>query len=134
MSAHAPAARRVCIVDDEAGVRELLELVCASAGLSCASFDSAEAFLAACCTNAPECGLMLLDIDLPGISGLDLLALLGARRFAAPVVVISGALDGDKLARARALGAVEVLGKPFDVHAIRQRIGALVKGGAPMRG
>lgn len=134
MTAHAPSARRVCIVDDEAGVRELLELVCASARLPCASFDSAEAFLAACCTNAPECGLLLLDIDLPGISGLDLLALLGAQGFDAPVVVISGAVDGDKVERARALGAVEVVGKPFDVHAIRQRISALVKDGARMRG
>jgi FixJ family two-component response regulator len=120
------SARRVCIVDDEVGVRELLELVCASACLPCASFDSAEAFLAACCANAPECALLLLDIDLPGISGLDLLATLGAQGFRAPVVVISGALDSAKLARARALGAVEVLGKPFDVHALRQRIRAMV--------
>lgn len=118
---------RVCIVDDEPGVRDLLELVCASAGVDCATFGSAEDFLAEHGADGGGYALMLLDIDLPGIDGLALLQRLATGRRAVPVVMISGGADTAKVARARQLGAADFFAKPFDVQVIRQRISELVQ-------
>lgn len=115
---------RVCIVDDEAGVRELLQLMCESIALEVATFDSAETFLAG--GEASQWDLMLLDIDMPGMNGLELLETLRRRGLSQPVVMISGAQDEARVSRARQLGAANFFGKPFCLAELRQCIGELL--------
>jgi two-component system, LuxR family, response regulator FixJ len=118
--------RRVCIVDDEPGVRDLLELICTSSDLAATTFDSAEAFLAGPACHASDFDLIVLDVDMPGMSGLELLKTLKLRGYVQPVVLISGGLDEAKTATARDLGAAAFFDKPFDVHAVSQRLGELL--------
>lgn len=117
---------RVCIVDDEAGVRDLLQMVCESADHPVAAYGSAEAFLGACAPGLSCCDLVLLDIDMPGMNGLELLKALRAQGCEAPVVMISGNAEPSKVGEARALGAIDFFHKPFDIRMLRQRIGELI--------
>jgi DNA-binding NtrC family response regulator len=118
---------RVCIVDDEAGVRELLRLMCESIALEVSTFDSAETFLAG--SGSSDWDLMLLDIDMPGMGGLELLETLRRRGLSQPVVMISGAQDEARVSRARQLGAADFFGKPFNLAELRQCIHDLLGGG-----
>lgn len=123
MSAARPP-RRVFIVDDEPGVRELLQLICESAELGITTYESAEAFLAG--NAAPSCDLIVLDIDMPGMSGLELLKTLKERGYAQPVVMMSGGHDESKKAAAKEHGAAAFFDKPFSVRAVGQCIGELL--------
>lgn len=115
---------RVCIVDDEAGVRDLLQLMCESIALEVATYDSAETFLSGC--GSSDWDLMLLDIDMPGMDGLELLETLRRRGQSQPVVMISGAQDEARVSRARQLGAANFFGKPFSLAELRQCIRELL--------
>lgn len=121
----ASVPHRVCIVDDEPGVRELLQLMCESIALDVATYDSAETFLAGCAPS--DWDLMVLDIDMPGMSGLELLEALRRRGLAQPVVMISGGHDEARVARARELGAASFFAKPFSLAALSRRIGELLE-------
>jgi FixJ family two-component response regulator len=117
--------RRVCIIDDEPGVRDLLELICASSDLATTTFDSAEAFLAGPVCRASDFDLVVLDVDMPGMSGLELLRTLKLRGYLQPVVMISGGLDAAKMAAATKLGAAAFFDKPFDIHAVSRCLSEL---------
>lgn len=104
----------ISVVDDDLSVRKALGRLIAFAGYTVAAFDSAEAFLEAGAAETSVC--VILDVHLPGRSGLDLQAELVALRARCPVVFIT-AFD-DEAARSRALqaGAVEFLLKPLDTE------------------
>lgn len=121
----ASVPHRVCIVDDEPGVRELLQLMCESIALDVTTYDSAETFLAGC--GPSDWDLMVLDVDMPGMSGLELLEALRRRGLAQPVVMISGGHDEARVARARELGAASFFAKPFSLAELRRRIGELLE-------
>lgn len=101
----------VYVVDDDASVRRALGLLIRSMGLESQMFPSAQAFLDHPVSSRPSC--LVLDVRLPGPSGLDLqTALLKATR-RIPIVFISGHGDVPMTARAMKGGAVDFLPKPF---------------------
>jgi FixJ family two-component response regulator len=101
----------VFVIDDDAFVRGSLENLLRSVGLRVAVFASAQEFLASPHANAPGC--LVLDVRLPGMSGLELQERLGRSRPDLPVVFITGHGDIPMTVRAMKAGAVEFLTKPF---------------------
>ena len=110
----------VYVVDDDEAVRDSLQTLLDSEGIDACSFGSSAAALAAIEATRPAC--LVLDLHLPGVSGLDLLRTLGARGLDVPVVMISGRIDRGAHTRALASGAAAVLRKPLD-HA--ELVGAI---------
>ena len=108
-----PMIPTVCIVDDSVEIREVLARLVRALGLKPELYESAEAFLRREIDS--EIGCMLLDIQLVGMSGLELLEHLSADRLAYPVFLISGKHDAHSLACAKRLG-VTVVDKPFDTR------------------
>jgi FixJ family two-component response regulator len=101
----------VFVVDDDTAVRESLDSLIRSIGLHVESFSSAQEFLRQKIPEAPAC--LVLDVRLPGLSGLDLQReLLDAER-AIPIIFITGHGDIPMSVRAMKAGAVEFLTKPF---------------------
>jgi len=101
----------VFIVDDEAEVRESLSVFLRSEGYAVAAYPSARAFMRAY-DDAPGC--LLLDILMPGVSGLDLQDWLVTKRSALPVIIITGQRDEVTHSEALLAGAVAFLLKPID--------------------
>jgi FixJ family two-component response regulator len=107
------ATGMIAIVDDDAGVREATESLLRSFGFSTACFASAEAFLISDCDRRTRC--LILDIGLPGLSGLELQEYLIRSGLNIPIVLISGRLDQEACIEALASndGAMAFLSKPF---------------------
>ncbi len=101
----------VFVVDDDAPVRAALENLLRSVGLRVAVFASAQEFLASALASAPGC--LVLDVRLPGVSGLELQGRLARSRPDLPIVFITGHGDIPMTVRAMKAGAVEFLTKPF---------------------
>ena len=114
----------VYVVDDDSGVREALGSLIRSVDLRMESFGSAKEFLQHTRPAAPAC--LVLDVRLPGLSGLELQRELTAGRDAIPVIFITGHGDIPMSVRAMKAGAVEFLTKPFRdqdlLEAIQQAI------------
>src|SRR5512135_1255081 len=106
----------IYIVDDDASVRTNLARLMRSAGLPAQTFASAEEFLAAADTLQPGC--LLLDLTLPGVSGLQLQAELNRRRVELPVIVLTARDEPDTRDLARRLGAQYFFRKPVDAQAL----------------
>jgi DNA-binding NtrC family response regulator len=102
----------VFVVDDDAAVREALESLLRSATLRVQSFSSAQAFLSYRRPEAPCC--LLLDVQLPGLSGLDLQQELAKADIKIPIIFITGHGDIPMSVRAIKGGALEFLTKPFN--------------------
>jgi FixJ family two-component response regulator len=101
----------VCVVDDDLAVREALASLFRSVGLSVATFGSAADFLAREDATAPGC--LVLDVRLPGVSGLDFQAQLSAMANPLPIVFMTGHGDITMSVRAMKAGALDFLAKPF---------------------
>jgi FixJ family two-component response regulator len=101
----------VFVVDDDVSVREGLESLIRSAGLKVESFASARQFLTRQETEAPSC--LVLDVRLPGLSGLDLQKRMAEFNIDMPIIFITGYGDVPTTVRAMKAGAVEFLTKPF---------------------
>jgi FixJ family two-component response regulator len=101
----------VCIVDDDAAVREALDSLFRSVGLNVAVFGSAADFLARENANAPGC--LVLDVRLPGVNGLDFQTQLAAMDQHLPIVFMTGHGDIPMSVRAMKAGALDFLSKPF---------------------
>jgi DNA-binding NtrC family response regulator len=101
----------VCIIDDELSVRESLSDLLESMGLKAEAFASADEFLAKSFSEVPSC--LVLDIQLPGISGLDLQQQLRNGDTQIPIVFVTGYGDIPTSVRAMKAGAIEFLTKPF---------------------
>jgi len=101
----------VFIVDDDEPVRKSLGRLVRSAGLNVETFDSAQQFLASPRADVPSC--LVLDIKLPGLSGLELQGRLAEVNIEIPIVFITGHGDVPTSVRAMKAGAVEFLTKPF---------------------
>ncbi len=114
----------VYVVDDDEGMRKSLESLIRSVGLNVQTFESAQDFLRAKKMAAPGC--LVLDVRLPGLSGLDLQSELARAQIHTPIVFITGHGDIPMSVRAIKAGAVEFLTKPFRdqdlLDAIRQGI------------
>jgi FixJ family two-component response regulator len=101
----------VFVLDDDLQVRDALSSLLRSAGLQVFTFSSAEELLKTKASDSPSC--LILDLQLPGISGLELQQML-AEMNGPPIVFISGHGDIPSSVRAMKGGAVEFLSKPFD--------------------
>jgi formate hydrogenlyase transcriptional activator len=109
-------------VDDDLSVREGVESLIRSAGLRAETFASAQEFLARPRSGAPSC--LVLDVEMPGLSGLDLQAELAKADVRIPIIFLTGHGNIPMTVRAIKAGALEFLTKPFDdedlLGAIRQ--------------
>jgi len=101
----------VYVVDDDPSVRSSLKFLLSTVGLQVESFDSADAFLRKTLPDSPSC--LVLDVRLPGLSGLDFQRELTARKISIPIVFLTGHGDIPMSVRAMKAGAVEFLTKPF---------------------
>jgi DNA-binding NtrC family response regulator len=114
----------VYVVDDDASVRESVESLVRSAGFRVETFTSAQEFLASPRASVPSC--LVLDVELPGISGLDLQHELAKSDIQIPIVFLTGHGDIPMTVRAIRAGALEFLTKPIDeedlLDAIRRGI------------
>jgi FixJ family two-component response regulator len=111
-----PTVSLIGVVDDDKSVRDALDSLVRSAGYHCAVFPSAEAFLNSGSLDATDC--MVLDVRMPGLSGLDLQRKLLSMNYGTPIIFVTG--HADDAARARALrdGARAFLSKPFSEDAL----------------
>jgi RNA polymerase sigma factor (sigma-70 family) len=104
--------RTVFIVEDAPQVRKALSRVLAATGYQVRAFESAESFLGAQCADAPGC--LLLDISLPGLSGIQLQRALARSMSTLPIVFLTGKGDIQTSVDAMKAGAVDFLTKPID--------------------
>jgi FixJ family two-component response regulator len=101
----------VFVVDDDSSIREAIESLVKLAGLRVESFGSAQEFLRA---ERPDlAGCVVLDVELPGLSGLDLQRELATHGIKLPIIFITGYGDIPMSVRAMKAGALEFLTKPF---------------------
>ena len=101
----------VYVVDDDISVRESLELLIRNAGWQVELFESAQNFLRCPKVSLPSC--LVLDVNLPGLNGLDLQKQVAADRADMPIIFITGYGDVPSTVRAMKAGAIEFLTKPF---------------------
>ena len=107
-----PELPLIAIVDDDPSVREGLSSLIRSAGLKVETFESAQDFLARPAVEAPSC--LVLDLQLPGLSGLDLQKRMAEVGLEIPIVFLTGHGNIPASVQAMKAGAVEFLTKPFD--------------------
>ena len=101
----------VFVVDDDPSVRSSLKFLLSTVGLEAETFNSADSFLRKKPADVPSC--LVLDVRLPGLSGLDFQRELAARNIRLPIVFLTGHGDIPMSVRAIKAGAVEFLTKPF---------------------
>jgi FixJ family two-component response regulator len=121
----------VFVVDDDESVRESLGSLIRSAGMRVETFTSAQQFLASPrfetvgATGAPSC--LVLDVHLPGLSGIDLQKRMADLNIEIPIIFITGRGDIPTTVRAMKAGAVEFLTKPFRDHDLLDAISQAIE-------
>lgn len=117
-----PLPRTVFLIDDDEDVRDALRMLLRAAGFAVEAFPSALAFLERQDQQAGGC--IVVDVRMPGLSGLQLLERLAAEGARMPVVVITGHGDVNACRRAFKSGAVDFLTKPVDEQVLIEAIEA----------
>jgi RNA polymerase sigma factor (sigma-70 family) len=102
----------VYVVDDDASTRELLAWLMQHEGLAVQTYSSPHAFLESCPADAAGC--LILDLNMPGMSGLDVQQNLKTAGVGMPVIFLSGRADIANAVRAVKEGAIDFVEKPFD--------------------
>jgi len=115
----------VFVVDDDEFVREALETLIQVAGWHPLTFASADLFLACPAAHGPNC--LVLDVNLPGLNGLELQSRIGRERGDMPIIFITGHGDVPTSVKAMKAGAVEFLTKPFGEDVLREAIAAALE-------
>jgi CheY-like chemotaxis protein len=111
----------VFIVDDEEPVRSGLARLLRAIGMPSRTFESAEAFLEN--YTASQTGCLLVDIRMPGMSGLDLIEELERRQTALPAIVMTGHADASTMQRLKTVRTLGCLEKPFSVDQLKALLG-----------
>ncbi|HJZ79972.1 MAG TPA: response regulator [Pyrinomonadaceae bacterium] len=106
----------ICVVDDDPSMLRMLTRSMSAAGFEVAPFSSAEALLISGQISRAAC--LILDVDLPGLSGLELQQRLNLTGRNVPIIFISGQATEKKRHRALLDGAVAFLDKPFNISAL----------------
>jgi FixJ family two-component response regulator len=114
----------IYIVDDDAMVRESLSIVFSQAGYQVRAFCEGTSVVAAARARIPAC--ILMDIYLPGTSGLDILKQLDAANYPAPILVVSARRDISIAVEAIKNGACDFIEKQTDVASIVTRVGKTI--------
>ncbi|MBV9891689.1 MAG: response regulator transcription factor [Rhizobacter sp.] len=115
----------VFVVDDDASVRDALELLIGSAGWRTQTCASANEFLARPRLRMPSC--LVLDVAMPGLDGLELQQRVVAERPELPIIFVTGHEDVPRTVKAMKAGAVEFLVKPLDADVLLDAIGAALE-------
>lgn len=110
----------VVVIDDDISVRESLELLIVSAGWRPLLFESAQSFLATHLASAPCC--LVLDVNMPGLNGLDLQTMINMGGNRMPIIFVSGFGDVPMTVKALKGGALDFLTKPIDTLALLEAI------------
>jgi two-component system response regulator DctR len=108
------------IVDDDAAVRDALQWLLRSRGVASRAWDSADGFLAAAGRNL--CGCLLLDVRMPGMSGIELFDRLRAIDCRLPVIFLTGHGDVPMAVQALKDGAFDFVEKPYDDNALVDKV------------
>jgi FixJ family two-component response regulator len=111
MAENPPSRGEIFVVDDDAAVRETLTLVLSAGGYQVICFADGAALLAVARSRTPAC--ILLDVHIPGKSGLDILRELRGEDYPAPIFMISGQGDISMAVSAIKNGALDFIEKPF---------------------
>jgi FixJ family two-component response regulator len=127
-----PTTPTVVVVDDDISIRESLELLIQNEGWQPALFESAQEFLAQLPNVVPSC--LILDVNLPDLSGLDIQQRISDEKSSTPIIFITGYGDIPTSVRAMKAGATEFLTKPLDDEIIIEAIrGAVLRGQANLK-
>jgi FixJ family two-component response regulator len=118
----------VAVVDDDESVRESLPDLLGELGFASSAFSSAEAFLSSGDIGQTRC--LVLDIAMPGMTGLDLQRELQRRRQNIPIIFITGQRDEAIRATALEQGAVRILLKPFSDTTLLEALNAALPAGS----
>jgi FixJ family two-component response regulator len=111
MAEKAPSRGEIFVVDDDPAVRDTLSMVLSAGGYQVICFADGAALLAVARTRTPSC--ILLDVHIPGKSGLDILKELHGEDYPAPIFMISGQGDISMAVNAIKSGALDFIEKPF---------------------
>jgi FixJ family two-component response regulator len=110
----------VVIVDDDAAVRDALSILLEMEGLKVTTYDTGDSFIVD--AMRLKAGCILMDVHMPGRSGLDILDAIGGAKYHAPVVMISGQGDVPMAVYAMKHGAFDFIEKPFDATIVLKRV------------
>jgi FixJ family two-component response regulator len=128
----APSNGQIFIVDDDPAIRQLLSMIFTGAGYEATCFAEGASFLAAARAVTPAC--IILDVNIPGQSGLDILKQLNAQDYPAPIFVISGQGDIPMAVDAIRNGALDFIEKPLSRGCARaSRLGRAASRATPPR-
>ena len=114
------SAETIYIVDDDPAVRDALSVVFDLEGFDVKTFSDGETFLTAASQVVPSC--VILDVHMPGRSGLEILKSLAPQTYEAPVFIISGQGDIPMAVEAIKLGAFDFIEKPFSADTVVSRV------------
>jgi len=114
----------IAIVDDDDAVRDSTAALLRAADFAVERYDSGDAFLEMA-TAPVDC--ILLDVQMPGASGIDVLKQLGEREAFPPVIVLTGHGDIDLAVEAMKLGALDFLQKPFDPAGLLEALQSVIR-------
>ena len=120
MSMSNAASGEIFIVDDDPLVLNALSIVLSREGYQVTGFGEGGSFLAAAKSRTPTC--IILDVQMPGQSGLDILRELNAQQYQAPIFIISGVGDIPMAVEAIKNGALDFIQKPFDAGTVVTRV------------
>jgi two-component system, LuxR family, response regulator FixJ len=110
----------IFVVDDDPLVLNALSVVLSREGYQVTGFGEGASFLAAAKARTPAC--IILDVQMPGQSGLDILKELNAQQYPAPIFIISGVGDIPMAVEAIKSGALDFIEKPFDATTVITRV------------
>ena len=122
----------VCIIDDDIGVRDALQLLMESVGLKVNVFASAKDYLNQFDFN--QLGCLIVDVRMPEMSGLELQAQLATQRYHPPIIIITGHGDVPMAVKAVKAGAVDFIEKPFNNQAMLDSVHRAIELDAKQRG
>jgi FixJ family two-component response regulator len=120
MQQHSVSTGEIFVVDDDLSIREALAMVFTLEGYHVTGFGEGASLLAKAQSTTPSC--ILLDVQMPGLSGLEILRRLNAHHYAAPIFIISGQADIRMAVEAIRHGAYDLIEKPFDAIDVLLRV------------
>ena len=115
----------VSIVDDDESMREAIESLIKSLGFRAETFGSTEEFVQ--CDHLAQIACLILDVQLPGMSGLELQRLLSIATYTFPIIFITAQIDDSIREQALKAGAVDFLYKPFGEKALLRAVDSALK-------
>jgi two-component system, LuxR family, response regulator FixJ len=128
MAESSQANGEIFIVDDDPAVLNALSVVLSSQGYQVSGFGEGASFLAQAKSHTPAC--IILDVSMPGRSGLDILKELNAQDYPAPIFIISGVGDIPMAVDAIKNGAFDFIQKPFDANTVLTRVREAIEASA----